>query len=149
MASQVNEKPSLTLSRVYDASPEKVWRAWTDPQALKQWFGPDGGDVSLAETDVRVGGRFHVIFSTLDGEQHDVSGVYREVQPHRKLVFTWAWKSTPERGSLVTLTFRPSGGSTEFNMLHEQFFDVAARDRHEHGWAGSLVKLGRFLNGAP
>lgn len=145
MAGQISEKPSLSLTRIYPVAPEKVWRAWTEPQALKQWFGPDEGKVSLAETDVRVGGRFHVIFSTLDGEQHDVSGVYREVQPHRKLVFTWAWKSTPERESLVTLSFRPSGSGTEFNMLHEQLFDVAARDRHEGGWTGSLAKLGRFL----
>ena len=145
MASQINEKPSLSLTRIYPVAPEKVWRAWTDPQALTHWFGPDEGKVSLAETEVRVGGRFHVVFSTLDGEQHDVSGAYREVQPNRKLVFTWAWKSTPERESLVTLTFRPSGTGTEFKMLHEQFFDVAARDRHEHGWTGSLAKLGRFL----
>ncbi len=142
---KLKEKPSLRLARRFDSPPEKVWRAWTDPQALKHWFGPDAGKVSLAETDVRAGGRFHVIFSTLDGEQHDVSGVYREVQPHRKLVFTWAWKSTPERVSLVTLTFRPSGGGTEFSMLHEQFFDVAARDRHEFGWTGSLAKLERYL----
>ena len=145
MASQIQEKPSLSLTRIFPVAPEKVWRAWTEPQALKHWFGPDEGEVSFAETDVRVGGRFHVIFSTLDGEQHDVSGVYREVLPHSKLVFTWAWKSTPERESLVTLSFRPSGKGTEFNMLHEQFFDVAARDRHAFGWAGSFTKLERFL----
>jgi uncharacterized protein YndB with AHSA1/START domain len=145
MASQIQEKPSLSLTRIFPAAPEKVWRAWTEPQALKHWFGPDEGEVSFAETDVRVGGRFHVVFSTLDGEQHDVSGVYREVQPHSKLVFTWAWKSTPERESLVTLSFRPSGKGTEFNMLHEQLFDVATRDRHASGWAGSFTKLERFL----
>jgi uncharacterized protein YndB with AHSA1/START domain len=145
MASQVNERPSLSLTRHYPVTPEKVWRAWTEPQALKRWFGPDAGKVSLAETDVRIGGRFHVVFSTLDGEQHDVSGVYREVEPHRRLVFTWAWKSTPERESLVTLTFRPSGSGTEFNMLHAQLFDVAARDGHEYGWTGALAKLGSFL----
>jgi len=143
--SKLKEKPSLSLSRRFNSPPEKVWRAWTDPEALKHWFGPDAGKVALAETDVRVGGRFHVVFSTLDGEQHDVSGAYREVQPDRKLVFTWAWKSTPERVSLVTLTFRPSGTGTEFHMLHEQFFDVAARDRHEYGWTGSLTKLDRYL----
>lgn len=145
MANQIDERPSLTLTRVYGASPEEVWRAWTDPEALKHWFGPDQGKVSSAETDVRVGGRYHVVFRTLDGEQHDVSGVYREVQRHRKLVFTWAWKSTPERESLVTLTFRPSGDGAELIMRHEQFSDVAARDRHEYGWSGSLAKLERFL----
>ncbi len=91
MAGPSNEKPLLSLTRIFPVAPEKVWQAWTDPQALKNWFGPDEGEVSLAQTDVRVGGRFHVIFSTLDGEQHDVSGVYREVRPQRKLVFTWAW----------------------------------------------------------
>jgi uncharacterized protein YndB with AHSA1/START domain len=142
---KLKEKPSLSLSRRFNSPPEKVWRAWTDPEALKHWFGPDAGKVSLAEIDVRVGGRFHVVFGSLDGEQHDVSGVYREVQPDRKLVFTWAWKSTPERVSLVTLTFWPSGSGTDFNMLHEQFFDVAARDRHQYGWTGSLAKLERYL----
>jgi len=141
----IKEKPSLTLVRSYPVASEKVWHAWTNPEALKHWFGPDAGKVSLAETDVRVGGRFHVVFSTLDGEQHDVSGMYREVQPNRKLVFTWAWKSTPERESLVTLIFRPSGSGTELTMLHEQFFDVVARDRHVYGWTGSLAKLERYL----
>ena len=99
----------------------------------------------LAQTDVRIGGCFHVVFNTLDGDQHDVSGVYREVETNRKLVFTWAWKSTPERVSVVTLTSRPSGSGTDFNMLHEQFFDVAARDRHEFGWTGSLARLEKHL----
>jgi uncharacterized protein YndB with AHSA1/START domain len=142
---QIDQKPSLRLTRHFPVSPREIWQAWTDPQALKHWFGPDEGEVSFAETDVRTGGRFHIIFSTLDGEEHDVSGVYREVQSHRKLVFTWAWKSTPERESLVTLTFRPANNGTDFVMLHEQFFDVAARDRHEYGWSGSLEKLGRYL----
>ncbi len=146
--SQLAEKPSLTLVRQFAVPPEQVWHAWTDPQALKRWFGPDEGKVMLAETDVRAGGRFHVVFHTLDGQQHDVSGQYMIVEPHRKLVFTWAWKSTPERESQVTLTFLPSGGGTEFTMLHEQFFDITARDNHEYGWTGSLVKLERVLHSA-
>ena len=143
--SKLKERPFLSLSRRFSAPPEKVWRAWTEPQALKRWFGPDAGKVALAEVDVRVGGRFHVAFNTEDGDQHDVSGVYREVEPNRKLVFTWAWKSTPKRVSLVTLTFRPSGSGTDFHLLHEQFFDIAARDRHEFGWTGSLAKLEKHL----
>jgi uncharacterized protein YndB with AHSA1/START domain len=144
-APAVTDKPKLTLARRFDAPAEAVWRAWTDPEALKHWFGPDAGDVLLAKTDVRVGGRFHVVFKTLDGEQHDVSGMYREVIENRKLVFTWAWISTPERISQVTLTFVPVGAGTELTLLHEQFYDMAARDGHERGWAGSLEKLGRFL----
>ena len=148
MTSKIEEKPSPRLARHFPVSPKKVWQAWTEPQALKRWFGPDEGEVSFAKTDVRVGGGFHIVFSTLDGEEHDVSGVYREVQPHRRLVFTWAWKSTPERESLVTLSFRAAGRGTDFEMLHEQLFDIAARDRHAYGWTGSLAKLARLLHAA-
>ena len=57
------EKPSLALSRSYAVAPEKVWRAWTDPQALKRWWGPGGVQpVSLARLDVRVGGRLRIVF---------------------------------------------------------------------------------------
>lgn len=144
-AAATAEKPKLTLVREFGAPPEAVWHAWTEPEALKRWFGPDAGAVSLAQTDVRVGGRFHVVFKTLDGEQHDVSGVYREVVTGKKLVFTWSWISTPERISQVTLSFRPTAKGTELTLLHEQFFDMAARDGHERGWTGSMVKLAAYL----
>ena len=145
MASQIKDKPSLRLTRFFPAAPREVWRAWTEPQALKQWFGPDAGEVSIAQADVRIGGRFHIVFSTLDGEEHDVSGSYRIVEPPEKLSFTWAWKSTPERESLVTLTFRAAAGGTDFTMLHEQFVDETARNNHERGWTGAIDKLGRYL----
>src|SRR5262245_16773593 len=90
-------KPSLTLKRRLNAAPEKVYTAWTNPKHLVKWFGPDSGPVTKAQTDVRVGGRYLVEFSTEDGEQHSVSGIYREVIPNEKLAFTWAWKTVPER----------------------------------------------------
>ena len=74
-----------------------------------------------------------------------LSGVYREVIPQRKLVYTWAWKSTPERESLVTVELRAAGGGTDLTLTHEQFYDEEARDRHEHGWTGCLGRLERYL----
>jgi uncharacterized protein YndB with AHSA1/START domain len=141
------EKPSLTLTRYYSVAPEKVWHAWTDPQALKQWWGPAPGEpVSLVELDVRVGGRFRIVFGGTDGRAHECAGVYREVVVNRKLVFTWTWpNSSPERESLVTLTLRPAGAETELTFLHEQFFDESVRDGHKQGWTGALSKLERFL----
>ncbi len=136
------ERPALTLRRHYRVAPEKVWRAWTDPQALKLWFGPEEiVAVPVAEVDLRVGGRFRVVMQAGDGETHDVSGTYLEVEPHRRLVFSWAWRSTPERESRVTLRIEPDAEGCELVLLHEQFFDEAARDAHHHGWSGALVKL--------
>jgi uncharacterized protein YndB with AHSA1/START domain len=95
---------------------------------------------------VRVGGRFRIVFGGPEGKAHECAGVYREVVPNRKLVFTWAWpNSTPERESLVTITLRAAGKGTELVFLHEQFFDETIRDNHKRGWSGALDKLERFL----
>jgi uncharacterized protein YndB with AHSA1/START domain len=140
------DKPSLRITRRYPATPQRVWRAWTDPQALSRWFGPGEPDsVTLAEMDVREGGRYHIRFHTPDGEEHDVSGVYQEVVEHRRLVFSWAWKSTPERVSRVTIDLRAVDGGTELDFTHDRFFDRAARDNHERGWGGTFKKLDHFL----
>jgi uncharacterized protein YndB with AHSA1/START domain len=145
MATQTATKPSLTLKRRFNAPPEKVFAAWTDPEKVKRWMGPEGVTVLSAETDARVGGKYHWVARTPDGETHEVSGSYREVVPNEKLVFTWAWKSTPERVSQVTVTLRPDGSGTLLTLTHEQFFDDEARDRHRHGWTGSLDKLERLF----
>lgn len=78
---------------------------------------------------------------TSDGDEHDVSGVYREVVPNEKLVFSWAWRSTPERESLVTVALKNDGNGTLLTLTHEQFFDEAARDAHREGWSGAIDKL--------
>jgi uncharacterized protein YndB with AHSA1/START domain len=143
----VTEKPSLVLTRSYAVPPERVWRAWTDPQALKRWFGPGGENpVSLASLDVRVGGRYRIVFGGPDGKAHEVQGVYREVVPHRKLVFTWTWpNSTPERESVITIELRAAGRGTEFVFRQEQFIDATVRDNHRRGWTESFVKLENFI----
>ena len=143
----LKEKPSLTLNRSYPVPPERVWRAWTDPQALKRWFGPGGADpVSLAQLDLRVGGRFRIVFGGREGNDHEVTGVYVVVQPNRRLAFTWTWpNSTPERESLVTIVFKKSGTGTELEFLHEQLFDESVRDGHKRGWTESFAKLEDYL----
>ncbi len=138
-------KPSLTLKRQLKAKPDKVYAAWTDPEKILKWFGPDKIAVLSAEADARLGGRFRIVMLGADGEEHDVSGTYLEVVPNEKLVFTWAWRSTPERQSLVTVLIKPDGTGSMLTLIHEQFFDEAARDRHREGWSGCLDKLENYL----
>jgi uncharacterized protein YndB with AHSA1/START domain len=148
-ATRLDQKPSLTLTRRYPVSPQKVWRAWTDPEAVKKWWGPGPGEpVSLAELDVRVGGRFRIVFGGADGRAHECAGVYQEVVPNRRLVFTWCWpRTTPDRTSQVTILLRAEGGGTDMEFRHEQFFDEAARDGHQRGWSETFIKLEQFLTG--
>ena len=149
MEQRLAEKPFLTLERHYPVAPEKVWRAWTDPQAVKRWWGPQPDPVSVAELDVRVGGRFRIVFGGPDGKMHECAGVYQEVVPNRKLAFTWHWpNSTPERVSVVTIVFEAVGGGTQLHFRHDQFHDEAARDGHKRGWTGAFENLGRYLESA-
>jgi len=143
----VKERPFLNLERHYPVAPEKVWRAWTDAEALKRWWGPGPGEpVSLAQLDVRVGGRFRIVFGGPDGKLHECAGVYKEVVPGKKLVFTWCWpNTTPERESLVTIVFKAADGGTQLEFRHEQFFDEQARDGHKRGWTAVLDKLDAYL----
>jgi uncharacterized protein YndB with AHSA1/START domain len=138
-------KPSLALKRRLNAPPAKVYAAWTDPSQIKRWFGPAQVEVVSASADVRVGGRYRIVARSPGGEEHDVSGVYREVVPNEKLVFTWAWRSTPERESLVTVALKADEGGTILTLTHEQFFDEPARDRHRVGWTGALDKLEAYF----
>ena len=140
-------KPSLTLKRRLKASPAQVFSAWVDPEKIVRWFGPAGtsGSSVRAEMDVRPGGRYRISFQTADGEHHEVGGVYREVVPDTRLVFTWAWHSTPERESLVSVTVAKDGDGAMLSLHHEQFFDDMARDGHKRGWTGALDKLERYL----
>ena len=144
MSTQTATKPSLTIKRHLNAPPAKVYAAWTDPQMIARWFGPAGVESVEAKTDLRIGGRYHIIMH-VPGDRHDVMGVYREMVPNEKLVFTWAWKSTPERESLVTVTLKPDGAGTLLTLLHEQFFDADACDRHQQGWAGAIDKLEKMF----
>jgi len=147
-AAAVAARPSLTLKRRLHASPAKVWAAWTNVEKIAHWFGPaDTIDGSVrAELDVRAGGRFRVSFQTARGEYHEVGGVYREVVPDRRLVFSWAWHSTPERESQVTVTLQPDSQGTLLTLIHEQFFDQAAADGHRKGWTGSLDRLEKYTD---
>jgi uncharacterized protein YndB with AHSA1/START domain len=137
--------PSLTMKRRLNATPAEVYRAWTEAELLARWFGPENVTAQSAEIDARVGGRYRIVLLGTDGELHQVSGTYREVVENERLVFDWAWISTPERVSRVTVTFKPDGDVTILTLLHEQFFDTDAATRHTRGWTGSMDKLERLF----
>ena len=136
--------PSLTLKRRLKAAPERIYRAWTQPEQMIQWWGVrDDAATRTAEVDVRVGGRFRIEFEIRDGKRDSVSGVYREVVPNRRLVFSWTWGATPERESQVTIDLRPDGDSTILTLTHEQLFDQKSCDDHVVGWNIILDNLAK------
>ena len=143
MASQ---ETTLHLKRTLAASREKVFRAWTDPEALKRWWGPEGFSTPTVEIDLRVGGKYRIAMRSPHGDTYQLVGTYREVRPPEKLVYTWAWEAEPEQGeTLVTVEFLDRGDSTEVVLTHELFPSEKVRDEHSKGWTGSLDRLPQAL----
>lgn len=137
--------PSVTIVRKIKAAPAKVWAAITLPEQMLQWWAPDAGPTLQVEADVRPGGRFSIVFRSMNGEEHNPTGVYLIVVPEQRLVFTWEWPGMPERESQVTFLLRSLEGGTEMTLTHERLPDEAARESHELGWNGLLDKLPIFL----
>jgi len=137
--------PSLTIVRRIRALPAEVWAAITQPEQMMQWWGPDAGPTLSVEADVRPGGRFSVVFRLLNGEEHNPTGVYQEVVPEKRLVFTWDLPGTSEPTSLVTFRLEPIVEGTLVTLTHEHLPDEDARKSHEQGWLGLLDKLPLFL----
>jgi uncharacterized protein YndB with AHSA1/START domain len=136
----------LQLSRTFAAKRESVFRAWTEPEALKQWFVPsEEVSTQAAEVDLRVGGKYRLVMKSSTGELYIAVGTYREIRFPEKLVFTWSFEGTDMGETLVSLEFHERGSSTELVLTHELFPNQEQRDRHLMGWNGCLDHLTKFL----
>lgn len=129
------------MVRRIKAPPALVFAAWTRPEMLARWWGPHHTRLAHAEVDARVGGRFRTVLVEDNGERHEVSGEYAEVEPGRRLVFSWAWVSRPDRVSRVSVTFVPVPEGTEVTLVHDQFADAETATRHRRGWTESFERL--------
>ena len=146
MATQQQRTAALSLRRTFQASRERVFRAWTTPEEIMRWKGPGDRTTPVVEVDLRVGGAYRVHIRTPDGVEMRLVGVYRVVDPPKKLVYTWSWETNPEMGeTLVTVEFLERGRATEVVLKHELFPTAEAREKHEEGWCGSLDKLETIL----
>ena len=142
----VDEATRLVIRRIYNAPVAAVYAAWTDPEQMKHWMGPsDDFGPSEVTGEVRVGGRYRIVMHGPGGETHRVGGVFREVVPNRRLVYTWAWESTPERESLVTVEFRPAGAGTELRA-HARPLRRSRRARPASAGLGRLPRPTRPLS---
>ena len=142
---------SLTLVRRIRARPSIVFDALTTPDGIAQWWGPDAGPVLIAETDVRIGGRFRVRFRTLDGTEHESAGEYLEIVEPKRLVMSWQWTNggEPEEAgevSRVEIDLKRIETGTEITFTHTRLRTQASRASHEQGWAGALDKLVRHFS---
>ena len=144
-AQMVKMETAVEVKRTFQAPLSRVYKAWTDAEMMNHWFHPDGRMTSTCTVDLRVGGRYEV---QMHGEKtFTVGGVYKEIVPEEKLVFTWRWQGEDTAEMLITVLFNAvNDAETELTLIHEQFPNDEERDSHAQGWEGTLEQLQVFLN---
>jgi uncharacterized protein YndB with AHSA1/START domain len=149
MTTKAADKFSVEIKRLIKAPRDRVYAAWTDPAQLKQWFGPENVQTRDLIADARVGGKFRWDLTNSEGETMTVHGEYRELQPGRKIVFTWQFEDDEiweNHISVVTVELSDRDGGTELRLIHEQLPNEESRDGHTGGWNSSLDKLAKFFS---
>ena len=135
----------LVLTRTFDASRELVFKAWTDPKHLAQWWGPRGFRTEIREMDVKPGGAWHYIMHAPDGSKFSFDGVYVEVVEPERLVFDGSIHGSPEQRVWTEVTFATREGKTEITVRQSYSFESDATRGASIGWNQQLDRLGEFL----
>ena len=146
----VDNSNDLVLDRMLDAPREKLWRCWTEPELLKQWFCPKPWHVSEARLDLRRGGEFFTVMNGPDGERFDNNGVYLEIAPGERIVFTDAfvadWRPAGRPFMVADVRFEDAGdGKTRYSAT-AMHWTAEARKEHEEmgfheGWGKAADQL--------
>lgn len=140
---------TLQIERTYQAPAEAVFDAWTSEEVMRRWFhGERAWQTPVAEVDLRLGGKVRVVMRDPDKEvDHGGGGYYTEIDPPRRLVFTWTWDDE-ERETLIELDFEESDGATKVTLTHSGLRDQETVISHEGGWSTCLENLERALSEA-
>lgn len=147
----------FTITRTYNAPIDMVWRAWTEEAELAEWLKPFGVSTDSISFDVRVGGKYtYTMTEESTGKTFPTGGTYLEVEPTRRLVFTWGLPDDPvAQAPVITITFEPQSdgdgdGDGTTMVFHLSGYPGRPGDGNVHdGWDEALTNLGRHLAGEP
>jgi uncharacterized protein YndB with AHSA1/START domain len=141
------EATTFRVSKIISAPVERVYKAWTDPNQIKMWFGCDNVKESEITQDLRVGGKYSYVTKAADGTTTTLEGEYKEVVPNKKLVYTWTNNSVefPAKDTIVTIEFVASGNETEVRIKHSNFALAKSAEGHNAGWGRALENLASFV----
>jgi uncharacterized protein YndB with AHSA1/START domain len=145
--STASAERELVITRVFDAPRRLVFKAWTEPERIKEWWGPRGFTTLACEMDQRPGGAWRVRSRSPEGKEYISQGVLRELVEPERLVFTYAWvdaKGKPGHETLVTVTFAEQKGKTVLTFHQGVFESITSRDEHGEGWSSAFELLAEY-----
>jgi uncharacterized protein YndB with AHSA1/START domain len=142
----MSENRTLRIERTYQAPAQAVFDAWTSEEVMRRWWHAEHDwETSEAEVDLRVGGAVRVVMRDPQRSvEYGGGGVYTEIEPPRRLAFTWLWDDDDTR-QLIELEFEEADGATRVTFTHSGLWDEAAVRSHEGGWNRAFDNLARAL----
>jgi uncharacterized protein YndB with AHSA1/START domain len=141
----------VRIVRTIDARRDEVFRAWTEPDQIRRWWGPGEFTCPEAEVDLRPGGSYRLAMQPTAGDPFIVGGRYREIDAPARLVYTWRWETGPAADgseSLVSVEFHDRGEQTELVLTHTDFPPSHGPAPYKMGWEGGLDKFEALLTGS-
>ena len=142
----------IELQRRFRASPDRVFRAWTEPAALREWWSPPGWIAGAIEIDLRPEGCYRIEMRPIGGgERVAIHGMFLEITPPRRLVYTWIWEGAFAKTAptLVTVEIDGSKDETLLTLRHENFAQPGSREQHRTGWIAACNRLDRLITPIP
>ena len=138
---------TLHLEHIFDAPRSLVFEACTEPELLGKWWGPEGFTSPGIDSDLRVGGRYRIAMQPPEGELFYLAGEFHEVDPPNRLAYSFRWEDPDpdDRETVVTISLRAAGESTELVLDQGPFATQARYDLHHAGWTNGLVRLEKAL----
>ena len=144
---QISQRKVIDITEVFDTTPERLFKAWTNEKDFSAWFGPEGFEVIYCKLDLRVGGHWRSGITGSAGEFW-MEGKYIEIVEGERLVFTFndgSEHKKPDLETIVTVTFSKSGNQTIMNFNQSVFKTVDSRDDHYRGWSSGFICLRNHL----
>lgn len=159
-STQRSARRELVITRVFDAPPELVWKAWTEPEHFQRWWGPKDYTCPFCEMDFRVGGKYLNCMRSPEGQEYWSTGVYREIVPMERIVFTDCFAD--EQGNvvpathygmssdfplemLVSVTLEDQDGRTKMTLKHSGLPATPEGQGAQQGWNESFDKLAKSI----
>jgi len=140
---------TLRLERLIPSPPDILFALFVDPAQLIRWWAPDGYEAAVDVLDIRPSGRWRMVMRGSDGAKLAASGVYRVIDPPRRLAFTFAWEDfngTRGHETEVAVSFEPIPGGTRLALTQRNFDSKKARDSHYRGWSACLDRIGTIVD---
>lgn len=137
----------VLIQRSFQAPAQAVFDAWTSAEVMRRWFHAEHHwETPHAEVDLRLGGNVRVVMRDPDKDvEYGGGGYYTEIDPPRRLVFTWTWDDDTDRETLIELDFEEADGATTVRLTHSNLRDRESVISHEDGWSKCFDNLGRAL----